>query len=138
MADLIRFGISMDAKLLERFDAFLAEHGYGNRSEGIRDLVRDRLVQEEWKDEREETVGTVTLVYDHHQRELTEKLTGLQHRWHGQILSAMHIHLDEHHCLEVLAVRGRASTLKKIADTLLAARGVKHGKLVMTSTGKNI
>jgi CopG family transcriptional regulator, nickel-responsive regulator len=138
MADIIRFGISMDAKLLERFDAFLDSHGYANRSEAVRDLVRDRLVQEEWKNEREETVGTITLVYDHHQHELTEKLTDLQHRWHAQILSAMHIHLDEHHCLEVLAVRGRASTLRKISDALLSAKGVKHGKLVMTSTGKNI
>jgi CopG family nickel-responsive transcriptional regulator len=138
MAELTRFGISMDSRLLERFDGFLETHGYANRSEAVRDLVRDRLVQEEWKDEREETVGTITLVYDHHQHELTEKLTSLQHRWHGQILSAMHIHLDEHHCLEVLAVRGRASTLKKISDALLSAKGVKHGKLVMTSTGKNI
>jgi CopG family nickel-responsive transcriptional regulator len=138
MAHITRFGISMDSKLLERFDAFLAGHGYANRSEGIRDLVRDRLVQEEWKDEKEETVGTITLVYDHHQRELTEKLIEQQHRWHAQILSTMHIHLDAHHCLEVLAVRGKSAVLRKIADQLISAKGVKHGKLVMTSTGKNL
>jgi len=138
MTQITRFGISMDSRLLNRFDAFLADHGYANRSEGIRDLVRDRLVQEEWKDERTETVGTVTLIYDHHQRELTEKLTGMQHRWHASILSAMHIHLDERRCLEVLAVRGRASVLKAIADSLISTKGVKHGKLVMTSTGKGL
>jgi CopG family nickel-responsive transcriptional regulator len=138
MGQITRFGISMDDKLLERFDKFISEHGYANRSEAIRDLVRDRLVQEEWKDERKETVGTITLVYDHHQRELTEKLTSQQHRWHSQILSTLHVHLDAHNCLEVLAVRGKVSILKKIADQLLSARGVKHGKLVMTSTGENL
>lgn len=128
----------MDDKLLARFDEYISGHGYSNRSEAIRDLVRDRLVTDEWKEGRTETVGTITLVYDHHQRELTEKLTEEQHHWHAQILSTLHVHLDAHHCLEVLAVRGRAQMLQKIADRLLGLKGVKHGKLVMTSTGKNL
>ena len=138
MGQITRFGISMDDKLLSRFDEYISEHGYANRSEAIRDLVRERLVKEEWANEAAETVGTITLVYDHHQRELTEKLTEQQHHWHSQILSTLHVHLDAHHCLEVLAVRGKTSVLRKIADQLISAKGVKHGKLVMTSTGKNL
>ena len=138
MGDIMRFGISMDGKLLGRFDGFIAEHGYSSRSEAIRDLVRDRLIQEEWKEESGETVGTITLIYDHHRRELTERLTEEQHHRHEQILSALHVHLDEDHCLEVLAVRGPAKELKNLADTLISAKGVKHGKLVMTSTGENL
>jgi CopG family nickel-responsive transcriptional regulator len=138
MGQITRFGISMDDKLLSRFDEYISQHGYANRSEAIRDLVRERLVKEEWQNEAAETVGTITLVYDHHQRELTEKLTEQQHHWHSQILSTLHVHLDAHHCLEVLAVRGKTSILRKIADQLISARGVKHGKLVMTSTGKNL
>lgn len=138
MGELIRFSVSMEEELLAQFDALIKEHGYSNRSEAIRALIRDRLVQEEWKNVRSETVGTITFVYDHHQRELTEKLTASQHKWYRYILSAMHIHLDEDHCLEVLAVRGRADEIRKIADALLSVKGVKHGKLVMTSTGKNL
>ncbi len=138
MGQITRFGISMDDALLSRFDEYISGHGYANRSEAIRDMVRDRLIKEEWEDETGETVGTITLVYDHHQRELTEKLTEQQHRWHSQILSTLHVHLDARHCLEVLAVRGKTAVLKKIADQLISARGVKHGKLVMTSTGKNL
>jgi CopG family transcriptional regulator, nickel-responsive regulator len=138
MGKIVRFGISMDDALLSRFDGWLTGHGYANRSEAVRDLVRDRLIKEEWEEESGETVGTITLVYDHHQRELTEKLTEQQHHWHAQILSTLHVHLDAHHCLEVLAVRGKAPVLKKIADQLISAKGVKHGKLVMTSTGKNL
>jgi CopG family transcriptional regulator, nickel-responsive regulator len=138
MGQITRFGISMDDKLLARFDEYMAEHGYANRSEAIRDLVRERLINDEWKNENGETVGTITLVYDHHQRDLTEKLTEQQHHYHSQILSTLHVHLDARHCLEVLAVRGKTSILKKIADQLISARGVKHGKLVMTSTGKNL
>jgi len=138
MGRITRFGISMDEKLLSRFDEYISGHGYANRSEAIRDLVRDRLIKEEWENETGETVGTITLVYDHHQRELAEKLIEQQHHWHSQILSTLHVHLDAHHCLEVLAVRGKTAVLKKIADQLISAKGVKHGKLVMTSTGKNL
>jgi len=138
MGQITRFGISMDDKLLSQFDEYISEHGYANRSEAIRDLVRERLVKKEWENDASETVGTITLVYDHRQRELTEKLTEQQHHWHSQILSTLHVHLDARHCLEVLAVRGKTSVLRKIADQLISAKGVKHGKQVMTSTGKNL
>jgi CopG family nickel-responsive transcriptional regulator len=138
MSTITRFGISMDSRLLERFDNYLSEHGYSNRSEGFRDLVRDRLVQEEWKDEGTETVGTVTIIYDHHKRELQERLTDQQHQHHDSVLSTMHVHLDHDNCLEVLAVKGTAKHIKKLADDLISTKGVKHGKLVMTSTGKNL
>jgi CopG family transcriptional regulator, nickel-responsive regulator len=138
MGQITRFGISMDDKLLSQFDEYISDHGYSSRSEAIRDLVRERLVKEEWTKETAETVGTITLVYNHHQRELTEKLNEQQHHWHSQILSTLHVHLDAHNCLEVLAVRGKPDVLRKISDQLISAKGVKHGKLVMTSTGKNL
>ncbi len=139
MNRIIRFGISMDTKLLEQFDSLISRQGYSNRSEALRDLVRDRLVLEEWKeDENQETVGTITLIYDHHKRDLTEKLTEQQHLWHDAVISSLHVHLDHDNCLEVLAVRGRSSEIKKFADELISTKGVKHGKLVMTSTGKNM
>lgn len=138
MSQLTRFGISMEEHLLNRFDTYITNHGYENRSEAIRDLVRDRLVQEEWEQEETETVGTITLIYDHHQRELSEKLTAHQHNEHDSIISTLHVHLDHHNCLEVLAVRGKAKNIQRIADQLISTRGVKHGKLVMTSTGANL
>jgi CopG family nickel-responsive transcriptional regulator len=138
MGQITRFGISMDSQLLKRFDSFIYHHGYANRSEAIRDLVRDRLVKGEWTDEKVETVGTITIIYDHHQRELAEKLAEQQHRAQESVISVMHVHLDHHNCLEVLAVRGKAKHIKTLSDNLISAKGVKHGKLVMTSTGKGL
>ena len=138
MPQLTRFGISMDERLLERFDTYINDHGYANRSEAIRDLVRNRLIKEEWQGDDAETVGTITLIYDHHQHELSEKLTAHQHDEHDSIISTMHVHLDHDHCLEVLAVRGKPKNIQRIADQLISTRGVKHGKLVMTSTGKDL
>ncbi len=138
MGQITRFGISMDSQLLNRFDRFISQHGHVNRSEAIRDLVRDRLVKEEWTDEKMETVGTITIIYDHHQRELAEKLTEQQHKAQESVISVMHVHLDHHNCLEVLAVRGKAKHIKTLSDNLISAKGVKHGKLVMTSTGKGL
>jgi CopG family nickel-responsive transcriptional regulator len=138
MSTLTRFGIAMDSQLLKRFDDFITQRGYANRSEAIRDLVRDRLVRTSWEEGDKEMVGTITLVYNHHQRELTEKLTSQQHDFHHAILSAMHVHLDQHNCLEILAVRGPAKVIRQIADQLISVRGVKHGKLVMTSTGEGL
>ncbi|MFC1568886.1 nickel-responsive transcriptional regulator NikR [bacterium] len=138
MSSLTRFGISMDSHLLQRFDSYITEHGYANRSEAVRDMVRDRLVQKSWEAGDEEMVGTITLVYDHHQRELTEKLTAQQHDHHDAILSSMHLHLDHHNCLEVLAVRGKVNDIRIIADQLISVKGVKHGKLVMTATGEGL
>ena len=138
MSSITRFGISMDTKLLERFDGLIAKHGYSNRSEAFRDLVRDRLVKEEWEGENVDTVGTITLIYDHHKRELTETLTKHQHKRHQAVIATMHVHLDHDNCLEVLTVKGKAQEIRTIADDLISTKGVKHGKLVMTTTGKNL
>ena len=137
MANLVRFGVSMDAGLLKQFDEMIEEKKYTNRSEALRDLIRDHLVEQEW-DENKETIGTITIVYDHGVHELMEKLTDLQHLYSKLIRSTLHIHLDEHRCLEVLVVRGRAGEIKKIADSLISTKGVKHGKLTATTTGKDL
>lgn len=138
MAETVRFGISIDDKLLKSFDRLIEEKGYLNRSEAIRDLIRASLVELKWECGEEETVGTVTLVYNHHVRDLSDKLTEQQHSYHDQIVSALHVHLDAHNCLEVLVVRGKARQVKKIADELIGVKGVKHGKLVMTTTGEEL
>jgi CopG family nickel-responsive transcriptional regulator len=137
MGELVRFGVSMDGELLARFDELIAELGYPNRSEALRDLVRDRLVQREWE-AGEEVVGVIILLYDHHKRELADRLTDLQHEHHDLILSTMHIHLDEANCLEVLAVRGPGQEVQRLADRLIGLKGVKHGKLAATSTGQRL
>lgn len=135
---VFRFGISLEKVLIERFDNLIKKKGYASRSEAIRDLIRDSLVTEEWESVTTETVGTITLVYSHDTRELTDNLTDLQHHYHNAIISAMHIHLDEHNCLEVIVVKGRAKDIKTIADKLIGTKGVKHGKLTVTTTGKNL
>lgn len=137
MKKLVRFGVSLDHHLLDDFDRHIARKKYTNRSEALRDLIRDNLVGQEW-DENKETVGSITFVYDHHIRDLTNKLTDIQHRFQGIILSGMHVHLDHDHCLEVLVVRGKGSDIKKVSDALLSVKGVKHGKLTMTTTGKGL
>jgi CopG family nickel-responsive transcriptional regulator len=138
MSELRRFGISMESALLERFDRLISRKGYTNRSEAIRDLVRDALVGEEWESGDSETVGAISIVYDHDRRDLQEILTRLQHRFHKTILSTLHIHLDEHNCLEIVAARGRAADIRSIADQLIGAKGVKHGKLSLTTTGRHL
>lgn len=138
MGETVRFGISIDHNLLESFDRLIEQKGYMNRSEAIRDLLRSALVEEKWQAGDEETVGTVTLVYNHHVRDLSDKLTEQQHSHHNEIISALHVHLDAHNCLEVLVVRGKAREVKKIADELIGVKGVKHGKLVMTTTGEEL
>jgi CopG family nickel-responsive transcriptional regulator len=138
MVEAIRFGVSMNKELLKKFDHLIKDMGYRNRSEAIRDLIRERLVQQEWQLTDKETVGSITLVYSHDISELTEVLTAMQHRYHKHILSTMHIHLDKHNCLEVLVVKGTGKQIKKIADLLLSTKGVKHGKLTTTTTGRRI
>jgi len=135
---IARFGVSVDNVLLERFGTLLKKKGYANRSEAIRDLIRDSLVTEEWESSTSETVGSITIVYSHDTRELTDTLTDLQHHYYNAIISSMHIHLDEHNCLEVIVVRGRAKDIKAIADRLIGTKGVKHGKLSVTTTGKHL
>ena len=124
--------------MLKEFDRLIARKGYSNRSEALRDLIRESLVQEEWEEGKKETVGTIAIVYSHHTRELSRNLTDMQHRYYQSILSSLHIHLDEHNCLEVLVVKGRGKDIKKISDRLIGTKGVKHGKLSLTTTGKNL
>ncbi|MGI5876368.1 MAG: nickel-responsive transcriptional regulator NikR [Dethiobacteria bacterium] len=138
MSYLVRFGVSISKQLLTKFDRLIVQKGYNNRSEAIRDLIRNQLVELEWENEGEEVAGTVTLIYDHHVRGLTELLMKLQHGYHDLILSTMHLHLDHHNCLEVLAVKGTAKDVRSIAERLISVKGVKHGKLTITSTGKNL
>jgi CopG family nickel-responsive transcriptional regulator len=135
MTDLARFGISIDQQLLDNFDDLINEKGYVNRSEAIRDMIRNALVEDQVaRADSTPTVGTVTLVFDHHTRDLSDKLTEHQHSHHDAIVSALHVHLDVHHCLEVVVVRGTATQVKRLADELIGTKGVKHGKLVMTTT----
>jgi len=133
-----RFSVSLPKDLLDRLDRFMKESGYQNRSEAVRDLIRGMAVEEEWKSEKHEVVGTITLVYSHDSRDLADKLTDIQHSHHKNIISTTHVHLDEHNCLETLIVRGKAKKIKEIADSLISAKGVKHGKLVTTTTGKKL
>lgn len=137
MSGLVRFGVSIEEELLQQFDEEIEKKGYSNRSEAIRDLIRDQIVEEEWETD-EETVGTITIVYDHHTRDLSANLTHIQHSFEGDIKSVLHIHLDHHNCLEVLVVQGKGSLLQHFADQLVSIKGVKHGKLTMTTTGNLI
>ena len=137
MKKLVRFGVSLDHHLLDDFDRLITGRRYASRSEALRDLIRDNLVGDQWKDNKP-TVGTITFVYDHHVRDLTKKLTHIQHDFHGHILSGMHVHLDHDHCLEVLVVKGKGSEIRKVADALISVKGVKHGKLTMTTTAKGL
>ena len=138
MSQIIRFGVAMNKVLLDKFDNLILRKGYRNRSEAFRDLARNAIVEEEWARTDNVTVGSLTIVYNHHTRELADTLTALQHQSHNEIISSMHVHLDEHNCLEVLVIKGRVSRIKKIADRLISTKGVKHGKLVMTTTGKEV
>ena len=133
-----RFGVSIDDELLTKFDQLIARKGYTNRSEAIRDLIRDSLVQTEWESVSADTIGTITIVYNSHTHELADLLTHIQHGYHSFIIATTHVHLDDKNCLEVLIVRGKGEEIKKISDRLISARGVKHGKLSLTTTGKDI
>ena len=136
MGEVTRFGVSLDEKLLRQFDRLIVRKGYANRSEALRDLIRESLVRDQWELGTEEAVGTITLVYDHDTRDLADKLTDLQHAHYESIVSTLHVHLDPHHCLEVLVLRGTARTLKEIADRLIGTRGVKHGTFSATTEGR--
>jgi CopG family nickel-responsive transcriptional regulator len=138
MSDLARIGVAIDSSLLEQFDGLIERRGYTNRSEAFRDLIRDELVEQSWESPEADVVGTVTLVYDHHVRTLSERLTGMQHDHHRNILSTMHVHLDHDNCLEVLVVKGKAGQVRKIADGLISTKGVKHGRLTVTTTGAGL
>jgi len=133
-----RFGVSMGARLLRTFDRMIRNKGYRSRSEAIRDIVRSYLVGQEWVAGRSQVVGTLTIVYDHETRELGEVLTHLQHEHRDAIICSTHVHLDRHNCLEVVVLKGRPKDVQAIADRLISTRGVKHGRLVCTTTGARV
>jgi CopG family nickel-responsive transcriptional regulator len=137
MSKLFRFGISLEKDLLDKFDRLIREKNYTNRSEAFRDLIREDLVKAEWK-KNKEIVGAITLIYDHHKRELVNKLMDIQHNFGGIIISSQHIHLDHNNCLEIIAVRGSSKEAQKLADRLKSVKGVKHGTLSLSTTGKDI
>jgi len=128
-----RIGVSLESDLLDRFDTFITEKGYENRSEAFRDLIRDRLVGTAVVDSKAPVVGTVTLIYNHHTRLLPEKLADLQHEHHEVVISTLHAHLDHDTCLEVVLLRGRSRGVQQLADKLISTKGVRHGRLVMSS-----
>lgn len=134
---LKRFSISLEEDLLEDFDAFIRQKRYENRSEAIRDLIRSSFIRDEWQRDKD-VMGVITLVYDHHQPKLQEKVTELQHDYHQQIVSTTHVHMDHDNCLEVIIVRGQAGVVKELTDRLKSLRGVRDAKLAMSSTGKHL
>jgi CopG family nickel-responsive transcriptional regulator len=131
-SELCRIGVAIPKELLDEFDASIERRGYENRSEAFRDLIRAALIEEDLAKDQQLAVGTLTLVYDHHVRQLSERLTEMQHEHHQQVVSTLHVHLDHHNCLEVLVLRGKAGEIRSIADKLIAAKGVHHGKLTLT------
>ena len=138
MSDLERFSITIPEKLAAAFDKRNKRKGYGNRSEAIRDLIRDALVKEEWQDPKARVAATVTLVYDHHTRTLIDKITEMQHKFGDLIVSALHVHLDHHNCLEIIVLRGIAEDVQALADSLAAIKGIKHAQLTLATEGKSI
>jgi len=137
MGKLFRFGVSLDKDLLDAFDRLIGEKNYTNRSEALRDLIRQELIKKEWK-KGKEVAGAITLIYDHHKRELLNKLINIQHDFQKLIISSQHIHLDHNNCLEIIVVKGNPHEAQKLADTLKAVKGVKHSALNMSTTGKQI
>ncbi|MEW6333207.1 MAG: nickel-responsive transcriptional regulator NikR [Thermodesulfobacteriota bacterium] len=137
MSELVRFGVSLDKNLLDRFDELIREKQYTNRSEALRDLIRRELVQREWQG-GSDVAGAITLIYDHHKRDVMSRVTDTQHRFQEAIISTQHIHLDHHNCLEIVAARGKAEEVRKLADALRSIKGVRHVTLSMSSTGREI
>jgi CopG family transcriptional regulator, nickel-responsive regulator len=128
-----RFGVSLEDHLLESLDEFVVENAFPNRSQAIRNLIEKNLVEKKWKCNNI-VAGAIVLMYDHHKRELTSKSTELQHDYHRLILSVQHVHLDHHNCLETIIVKGKAQELTQLGEKLIAMKGIKHGKLVMSAT----
>jgi CopG family nickel-responsive transcriptional regulator len=137
MSHLVRFGVSLEEDLLAKFDGHIKKHHYTNRSEAIRDLIREELVKKEWQENKEVT-GAITLVYDHHARELVTKVLDVQHDYHTCILSSQHIHLDHHNCFEIIVTKGKSSKIEELYQKLKAIRNVKHAGFMMATQGKHI
>ena len=138
MTELARYTVSMDERLLEEFDRMIAGKGYANRSEAIRDLIRNALVEEQWAAESGKVAATVTVVYDHHGGNVADRLGHIQHHHHGIVVSATHVHLDNDNCLEVIILRGDIAEVRALATEMTALKGVKHGKAVFTTEGQNL
>lgn len=138
MGKTIRFGVSLNSELLEKFDQLCEEKSYSNRSEAIRDLIRGVLVQKQWEDTDQEIAGVLSLVYDHHVSDLAQRLVEIQHDEHDVILTTVHVHLDHHNCLEVLILKGPGESVQRLSQKLISTKGVKHGHLVLTTTGQEI
>jgi CopG family transcriptional regulator, nickel-responsive regulator len=137
MSELYRFGISLDKELIEKFDKHIQGRNYKNRSEAIRDLIRAELVKKQWLCGNE-VAGAITMNYDHHKRELVNKLMDIQHDFQKIVISTSHIHIDHHNCLEIVAVKGKAKEVENLASLLKAQMGVKHVALSMSTTGERI
>jgi CopG family nickel-responsive transcriptional regulator len=127
----VRFGVSLEKKLLESLDAFSKKNGFPNRSQAIRYLINEYIVNEKW-DENAEVAGSISIVYDHHKRNLLNKLNEVQHDYHEIILSNLHFHIDHHNCMEIIAIKGKAKKLRELAEKIITIKGVEHGKLTMT------
>ncbi len=138
MGELSRIGVAIDSDLLARFDELIAKRSYSNRSEAFRDMIREELVENAWESPDRDVIGTVTMVYDHHVRMLSDRLIEMQHEHHDLVLSTLHVHLDHRNCLEVVVVKGKASRILQLSDALISTKGVKHGRLTITSTGSEL
>jgi len=134
MEKITRFGVSIEPDLLKKFDKMIKKEGYTNRSEAIRDLIRNNLIKEKNRNPDAEAIATLTMVYDHHVRNLTDKLLDIQHDHTKEILTTTHVHIDHHNCLEVLVLKGKTRNIQKLADNIKALRGIKHGELVITQS----
>lgn len=137
MGRLVRFGVSLEEELLKKFDKLLREEHYQNRSEAIRDLIREDLIKKEWQENKEVT-GAITLVYDHHKRELINRLMDIQHDFHHTILSNQHLHLDHDNCLETIAIRGEAKQVHHLFNLLKSVKGIKYTGFAQATTGKEV
>lgn len=138
MSETVRFGVSMEDDLLQRFDRLIDERGYETRSDAVRHLVREALVAAEWEAGDGPAMATVSLVYDHHDHDIGHKLVHLQHDHVTQVVSSLHVHIDERNCLEVIVLRGRARDIRTLGEALVSAKGIKHGKLMLTTEGRTI
>lgn len=138
MSDTVRFGVSLDMPLLDDFDALIHGLGYENRSEAIRDMIREKLIREEWEAPDEETFGIVFLVYNHHEMSVDKRLTEEQHHSHGNVVSTLHVHIDEDNCLEIVVVKGQGKQVREFGEKLISMRGVKYGKINLGTSGRAV
>ncbi len=138
MTSLERVSISIEKRLLTRLEKLIKSSRYTNRSEFIRDMIRSKLVEQDWANERREVIGTITLIYDHHRRELSEKLTDIQHDHHDEVLASTHVHIAHDRCAEMIMVKGRVDRVRALADRLHREKGVLHAELSMSATGDSL